>query len=70
VIDLEQVKRRVREKWQDAYVGWNLGTFEYVVWSCDDPSQRSLGRGPKRYAAWQDAAHRLDEQERSTGGVK
>lgn len=52
-------KQKVRAVWPNAYVDWFMTTHEYVIWSTDDPSEKILGRGAKKYAAWQNAAESL-----------
>ncbi len=76
MIDLEQVKRRVLAKWADAEMEhwsdgacavatYESGKREYIGWG-QVTAQRDVIRAEAQ--AWLDCAHRLDEQECSTGG--
>lgn len=54
----------VKQKYPNAYVQWSFSQYAYVVWSTNDPSEKNLGSGSKRYEAWADAAKRITEREK------
>jgi len=56
-------EQAVKARHPQAYVQFNNHSWEYLVWSTDDPSEKILGRGAKKYAAWADARSRLEPVE-------